>query len=539
MLRRRFLQLIASGLLLALNACTRSIKPAPRFGFHHGVASGDPLSDRVIIWTRVSGTSDAAVSVQWAIADNPGMRDPIRQGIAETGPGRDYTVKVDVTGLPSNSRLYYRFQAGAEMSIVGRTRTLPQGAVEAASFAVVSCSNYPYGYFHAYREIARRDDIDAVIHLGDYLYDYGPGEYATQYAEQLGRVPHPPREIVKLDDYRGRHAQYKTDPDLQALHAAHPMIAVWDDHEIANDAWRDGAVNHNKGDGDWPERVAAATRAYAEWMPIRIEANGIKTRIFRDFQYGDLLSLHMLDSRIHGRDRQPFLSPQMSDGEIRQVLEDPTRSMLGDEQSEWLRSGLERARSSTWQVLGQQVKISPLLSPSLGPLLDPDKPVGVSREVLDHSIELSRRNLPLLLDTWDGYDAARQRLLSDLQTLAANPVFLSGDLHTAIAGNLVPNNSEKPVAVEFMTTSVTSPGFSEYLPEKRRYAIRDASLALNPNLEYMETYRHGWLHMRFTHEECIGEWHLLDGIRSQDYQSVVDRRLRVKAGQIGAGLQDA
>lgn len=539
MLRRRFIQLMASGVLLALNACTRSVKPAPRYRFRHGVASGDPLADRVIIWTRVSGGRGEAVNVHWWVANNPSAHSPIRKGVTETGPDKDYTVKIDVSGLPQGERFYYGFRVAGSVSPLGRTRTLPEGAVEAASFAVVSCSNYPYGYFHAYKEIAQRDDLDAVIHLGDYLYDYGPGEYATEYAEQLGRVPDPPREIVKLDDYRGRHAQYKTDPDLQSLHAAHPMIAVWDDHEIANDAWRDGAVNHNKGDGDWSERVAAATRAYAEWMPVRVEPNGARTRIFREFHFGDLLSLFMLDTRMYGRDRQPMLAPQMTDDEMRQALEDPTRSMLGDEQSDWLRSGLEKTKNRTWQVLGQQVKVSPLLSPSLGPLLDPDKPTAVSREVLDHSIELSRKNLPLLLDTWDGYDAARQRLLGDLGSLAANPVFLSGDLHTAIAGNLVPNNREKPVAVEFMTTSVTSPGFSKYLPEKRRNAIRDASLALNPNLAYMETYRHGWLHMQFTHEECTGEWHLLDGIRSQDYQSVVDRRLRVKAGQIGAGLQDA
>jgi alkaline phosphatase D len=539
MLRRHFVQLFASGVLLALNACTRGVKSVPHYSFEHGVASGDPLEDGVIIWTRVSGASGEPVTVSWSVANNPDMHSPLRRGVAETGPDRDYTVKVDVSGLPAGAELYYAFRVEGAISPTGRTRTLPRGAVEAARFAVVSCSNYPYGYFHAYREIANRGDLDAVIHLGDYLYDYGLGEYATEYAEQLGRVPDPPHEIVTLSDYRRRHAQYKTDPDLQAMHAAHPMIAVWDDHEICNDTWRDGALNHDEGDGSWDERVDAATRAYVEWMPIRADARGKNTRIFRDFRYGDLLSLIMLDTRLHGRDKQTLLMPDMSDEEIDQILHAPDRRLLGDEQSSWLDASLENSRAGTWQVLGQQVLMSTLKSPDLEPLVDRSKPSTVSSRVLDYNITMSKKNLPLLLDTWDGYFAARERLFDKLKNKATNPVVISGDLHTSIAGDLVPSGADAPVAVEFMTTSVTSPGFREYLPEYEEGAISEAARAMNPNLKYMETTRRGWLCMTFTHTECIGEWHLLDGIRSSRYETTVDKRLSVRAGHIADGLQEA
>ncbi len=538
MLRRGFIKLLASGALLALHACTRTVRPARRYSFDHGVASGDPLTDSVIIWTRISGAGGERVNVRWAVANNPSMHSPYREGMIETGPEKDYTVKVDVDGLPSGEHLYYFFLVDGSVSPTGRTRTLPEGPVEAARFAVVSCSNYPYGYFHAYREIANRDDLDAVIHLGDYLYDYGPGEYATEYAEQLGRVPDPPHEIVTLSDYRRRHAQYKTDPDLQAMHAAHPVIAVWDDHEISNDAWREGARNHNEGEGGWGDRVQAAARAYVEWMPIRAEARGKKTRIFRDFRYGDLLSLIMLDTRIHGRDQQPALMPDMSDDEVAQVLHAPGRRLLGGEQSDWLDTALDKAGGGTWQVLGQQILMSQLRSPDLEPLVDRSKPSTVESRVLDYNIVMSKRNLPLLLDTWDGYFSARERLFDKLRKKAKNPVVISGDMHTSIAGDLVPDGADAPVAVEFMTTSVTSPGFKEYLPEYKEGAIRDATLAMNPNVRYMETTRRGWLCMTFTHTECTGEWHLLDGIRSRNYETMVDRRLSVRAGHIADGLQE-
>jgi alkaline phosphatase D len=539
-LRRTFTKLVVSSLLFVLfGPRARSSRAASPYRFRHGVASGDPLSDRVILWTRVSGAGAEPVRVAWQVASDAGMASILRQGYVVTDASRDYTVKVDAQGLPSGGLFHFRFSVGDVVSAVGTTRTLPTGEVDLARFAVVSCSNYPTGYFHAYREIAARNDIDAVIHLGDYIYEYGAGGYGTEHAEALDRIPDPAGEALTLEDYRRRHAQYKSDPDSQSMHGRHPLIAVWDDHEIANDAWREGAENHNEGEGDWRARRDAAIQAYFEWMPIRGEAHGARSRIFRQFDYGKLLSLVMLDTRLHGRDRQPVLDPGLSDEEFERRLNQRRRQMLGPTQSRWLKNALRHAADCTWQVLGQQVLVSPVRAPDLEPLLDRQRPYMIPPEVLDRNIAMSKRNPPLLLDTWDGYAAARKTLLQTIDATCSNPVLLSGDLHTSLAGNLMMPGRSGAVAVEFMAPSVTSPGIAEYLPEHHPGAVRDATLQLNPNLAYMETDRRGWLCMTFTATECTGEWYLLDGIRSRDYVSTVDQRLSVSAGRVADGLHAA
>jgi len=538
-LRRNFLRWLVGGLASAWAGLhSRPGLGAGPYAFSHGVASGDPLTDGVIIWTRLSGGSGERIGVDWQVAADPDLRSVLKAGRSETGADRDYTVKVDVRDLPAGRTLYFRFTVDGLHSPTGRTRTLPSGTIDMARFAVVCCSNYAAGYFHAYREIAARDDLDAVIHLGDYIYEYGLGGYATENAERLGRVPEPAHEAITLEDYRTRYAQCRADPDSQAMHAAHPLIAVWDDHEIANNAWHDGAENHNDGEGPWPVRRDAALKAYLEWIPIRARVDGANTRIFREFRYGDLLSLIMLDTRLFGRDRQPRLDPKMDRDEAERILDDPDRRMLGAEQSTWLGEALTRARDTTWQVIGQQVLVAAVRSPDLEPLLDLDRPAGVPRDVLDYNVAMSKLGVPLLTDSWDGYPAARQRLLAAVDAHCANPVFLSGDLHTALAANLVPKGRNKPVAVEFMAPSVTSPGFGQSLPQRHPGALSDATLALNPNLAYMETDHRGWLCMTFTASECTGEWRLLDGIHSHDYVSAVDKRLSVAAGRRADGLAE-
>jgi alkaline phosphatase D len=539
-LRRGFLLTLFSGLLVAcMGGRLRSPATAGPYSFDHGVASGDPLAEGVILWTRVSGASGETVSANWRVADDSEMRNVLSEGVVSTGSERDYTVKADVRGLPSGAVLYYQFEVDGRLSGIGRTRTLPKGRMDQCRMAVVSCSNYAAGYFHAYREIAKREDLDVVIHLGDFIYDYGPGEYATEFAESMNRVPDPPQETISLSDYRQRYAQYKSDPDAMAMQAACPMIAIWDDHEIANDAWRDGAENHNIDEGVWLARVEAAVQAYFEWMPIRGEANGIRTRIFRKFQFGDLVDLVMLDTRMFGRDVQPDVGAEVTMESVGAALADAGRRLLGGEQEEWLRDSLKSSKATVWQVIGQQVMVSGLKSPDLEPLIDPDGPTSIGRERLQRTIAMSKSNPSLLLDTWDGYPIAREDFLSDLKEHAINPVVLSGDLHTSLAGNLLPAGSSEPVAVEFMTPSVTSPGFAEYLPEYQPGSLSAAALALNPALKYMEAARRGWLCMTLNRAECVGEWHLLDGIRSQTYLSTIDRRLTVKAGDVSAGLLEA
>ena len=540
MLRRHFVQLLVSGVLwLALGKGPRKANAASPYAFRHGVASGDPLLDSVIIWTRVSGSTGEAVRVIWQVAADAAMRTILRSGEINAVREHDFTVKVDVGDLPAGQQLYFRFIADGVESTLGKTRTLPSGELDSARFAVVTCSNYPAGFFHAYREIANRDDLDAVIHLGDYIYEYGLGGYATERAEELGRVPDPAREITSLGDYRRRHAQYKTDKDLQAMHAQHPMIAIWDDHEICNDSWRTGAENHNDGEGRWSRRRDAAIQAYFEWMPIRGLARGKRSRIFRDFRYGNLLSVIMLDTRMYGRDRQPQTTPEMSAEMVNGVLGDRKRRMLGKRQERWLRESLQRARGTTWQVIGQQVLVAPVKVPDLEPFVDLDGPSSAPRDVLEYTIAMSKYNPPMELDTWDGYAAAREDMFADLAEFATNPLILSGDLHTSIAANLVPANAQEPVAVEFMPSSVSSPGISEYLPEHRPGSASEATLELNPNLQYLETTRRGWLCLSLTTEECTGEWHLLDTVHSREYSSSVDRRMSVASGRMADGLYDS
>ena len=282
---------------------------------------------------------------------------------------------------------------------------------------------------------------------------------------------------------------------------------------------------------------AGMARSRAPRMPVRASADGCNTRIFREFRYGDLLALVMLDTRLYGRDRQPEPAPDMTLEEIGELLGDPDRELLGPQQSEWLRGAVGRHRDLVWQVYGQQVLVSPVRAPDLEPLIDLEGPSTVSREVLEYNVALSKANPPVLLDTWDGYPVARERFLADIAANQGNAIVLSGDLHTSLAGNLVPSGGNRPVAVEFMAPSVTSPGFQDYLPERRPGAVRDATLALNPGLAYMETDRRGWLRMRFDRNECVGEWHLLDGIRSRNYEVSVDQRLKATAGRIAQGLQ--
>ena len=539
MRRRRFLQ----GLLAALVVSFIGMrKPGAQgwggYVFRHGVASGDPDTDSVILWTRVSGATSRPIRVRWEVATDPDMKRVLRRGETWASDAHDYTVKVEARRLKAGRTYYYRFSVYGAVSEVGRTKTLPRGRVSRAQFAVVSCSNHPYGYFHAYREIAAQEDLDAVIHLGDYIYEYGLGEYATEMAEVLGRIPQPATELRSLADYRLRHAQYQADADSRAMHARHPLIAVWDDHELVNDTWRTGALQHGDEDGDFASRIDAAVRAYFEWMPIRGTAEGLQTAIFRSFRFGNLLKLVMLDTRLYARDRQPDvpaageeLTPELV-GERRM---DPDRTLIGSRQQKWLRRQLRWSRT-TWQVVGQQVLAAPFFAPDLEPLVDTERESMVPPEALAQYIAASRDNPPTFLDTWNGYPAARARFLDDLERYARNPVVLSGDLHTSMCNVLVRDGEEQPVAIEFMPPSVTSPGFTQYLPERHPGAIRDASMALNPWVKYMETDRRGWMRLTFGHDACEAEWHLLDTVHDRSYTTSIDRRLVTRAGKIADGV---
>ena len=450
--------------------------------FRHGVASGDPLSDRVILWTRVTPTSPTgAQSVSWQIGRDPKMAQMVSRGELQTGASRDFTVKIDVTGLEPGSVYYYRFESLGERSAIGRTRTLPATGVSRLRLGVVSCSNLPQGYFNAYACLARRADIDAVLHLGDYIYEYPNQQYGDGTA--LGRIPSPNREIVALQDYRERHAQYKADPDSQEVHRQHPFIVTWDDHEFANNTWFGGAQNHNadQGEGDWWIRRAAAEQAYYEWMPIREDAQTLNPRIYRTFRFGDLATLFMLDTRIIGRDQE------VSRDDVAAV-ESESRNLLGRAQENWL--GAELAASvrhkSLWNVLGQQVMVAP------------QTPRG------------QRAGNP---DSWDGYRASRNRLFDMVeQTKTGNLAVLTGDVHSSWAYDLPRDpfaaydgkTGKGSLGVEFAGTSVSSPSNvgAGSDGEQQLAGLR----AARPHLHYVDGRYRGYFVLDLTRERLQADF---------------------------------
>jgi alkaline phosphatase D len=455
--------------------------------FRHGVASGDPLKDRVILWTRVSVEGGKPVPVRWLIATDPQLRKVVNQGLVTALAQRDHTVKIDALGLEPGRTYYYRFDALGEDSPIGRTRTLPERTVAQLKFAVVSCSNLPFGFFNAYARIADRDDLNAVLHLGDYFYEYAPGEYGD--GAELGRAHQPPKETVTLADYRIRHAQYKSDPDLQHAHQQHPWICVWDDHESTNNSWRDGAENHDpdQGEGDWSTRKNAAVRAYHEWLPIRDQFTSSGPFIFRSFRFGELADLIMLDTRLHGRTRQ------LDERTDAAGLADPTRTILGADQHAWLAQQLRASVRDdiAWRLLGQQLMF--------GQLLGDD-------------------GLLLNLDQWDGYPQSRTQILDQLEAERIdNLVVLTGDIHTAWALDIArdpmgdgydPDSGRGSLAVELVTTSVTSPG-----PKGEPEALREREKSIidtRPHIKYVNLREHGYLLLDVDAERALGEYWFVD-----------------------------
>jgi len=538
MKRRGFLKTAGvTPALLALPGAGRA-HSAPHGLFAHGVASGDPLADRVMLWTHVSlPRGHGGVEVEWEVASDRGFRRLVARGATGAIPERDYCVKVDAEGLSPGRTWFYRFRALGETSMVGRTRTLPVGSVQSLALAVASCSNYPAGYFTAYADIARQDEVFAVVHLGDFIYEYGADGYASQRAPELGRVSVPAHELVTLDDYRLRHAQYKTDPDSIALHAAHPLIPVWDDHEVANDAWLRGAENHQPdSEGEWQARRAAAWRAYDEWMPTRSPDLSRTGQLYRSFEFGDLASLILLDTRYFGRDRQVEAVELAGDpAALQRARRDNSRELLGREQTEWLSNQLKlSADRQSWQIIGQQVLVSELLLPDLAPVLDIETArARLGDERVDAVLALGGKGLPMLWDTWDGYDAARTRFLSELDRNASSPVVLTGDIHTSIAGDLKMPGSNRTVGIELVTTSISSPGFDPYLPTGEAGQLAAAFGDANPWLKAFETTKRGWLRVDLHADRVVSCWRHVDRVDRRD--AGVRDAIRLQSSHRGSG----
>ncbi|MFF9630953.1 alkaline phosphatase D family protein [Streptomyces fradiae] len=518
---------VAGAALVSGGAASAATTSAP--AFLHGVASGDPLPDGVLLWTRVTPSPDALpgsgkgadTAVRWEVAEDRGFTRTVAHGSVTASAATDHTVKVDVRGLRPATSYWFRFTAGAPgaeaASTVGRTRTTP--AYDAAPpnirFGVVSCANWEAGHFAAYHHLAARADLDAVLHLGDYIYEYGSGAYP---ATTTVLRPHEPRhEIVTLADYRLRHATYKSDAHLQALHAAHPVIAIWDDHEFADDTWSGGADNHTPGaEGDWADRVAAAKRAYFEWMPVRTSTGGT---VYRRLRYGRLADLHLLDLRS-------FRSQQASTGSG--AVDDPDRTITGRAQLDWLKAGLASS-DATWRLVGTSVMISPVAFGSL--------PAHLLKPVAE-LLGLPTGGLAINVDQWDGYTDDRRELLAHLRERAIrNTVFLTGDIHMAWANDVPVTAATYPkspsAATEFVVTSVTSDNLDDILKVPANTASLVASTALkaaNRHVHWIDMDHHGYGVLDVTSERSQMDYFVLSDRTKPDASAKWTRSYRTLDG---------
>jgi alkaline phosphatase D len=518
--------------------------------FQHGIASGDPTQTSVLIWTRVTPEVEGPMSVAWGVARDSGFKDVVKRGTFNTGPERDYTVKVDVQGLEPGQLYYYWFSVGRTSSPGGATRTLPATGVSDYRMAVVSCSNWPFGYFNAYREIAKRGtqgQLDAVIHLGDYIYEYSINGYGSAIGKELGRNHVPEHEIITLADYRQRHAQYKSDPDLQAAHAVAPWFCTWDDHESTNNSYRTGAENHQADtEGDWSVRKAVAVQAYLEWMPVRDpEAGKAREAIWRKFEIGDLATLFLLESRLVGRGEdvtygEIYLAadadrPVIVD-RIKARINDPNRTMLGFEQEAWLADGLKQsaAAGKKWQVLGNQVTMAKVQMPDLQRHLTPEQYASVPQGA-KRSYSTARWGLEWNPDAWSGFPQARERLYQAAKAANARLVTLTGDTHTAWANELHDASGQKR-GVEFGCTSVTSNGAGDSLPlQELNWLMPEA----NDEVVYYNAFSKGFTVLTLTADQVEAEFVKVSTVRSRDYYASTDAKFLARTNEIGGmgGLQ--
>ncbi len=567
--RRSFLKsslLATGGILLVPNfiSCTNDDDLVDEFqipddlneaNFDSGVASFDPTQSQVIIWTRYT-TDFPSANLIWQLARDANFEDVVRSGEVVTDASRDYTVAVEVQNLEPNLKLYYRFAniRDVSVSVTGETITLPTGNVNEVKLGVASCANFAAGLFNVYNAIAN-SDIDLVVHLGDYIYEYGENEYGTNvFTESLGRTHAPAQETVSLDDYRRRYKQYRGDEDLKLLHQKKPFICVWDDHEIANDAYKGGAENHQESEGTFESRKQNALQAYSEYLPAK--TNDIST-IHRSFQIGDLVNLIMLDTRLIGRDKQLSLGNYVdaTTGDFDSVTfqQDwlkPDRTLLGNSQRNWFLNEINGS-TAEWQVLGQQVLMGKMYIPAELVFLfatiiaEMDATGEVSSDTMstfqqqltelaelkeraqgsDPSLtseELARINtvLPYNLDAWDGYPVERELLLESF--VNKKVVVLAGDTHNAWYNDIVSNSGNASIK-EFATASVTSPGFEKYIGTNPivvsgfQYAIK----LLIDGLNYFDAAKRGYMKVTFAQGTANTEWVFLDTVFSQEYGETI------------------
>ena len=501
-------------------------------GFTHSVASGEPMGDSMLLWTRYVPASGDSAELRVEMSASADFATIVGGGTQVTGPWRDWTSKITVGGLRAGTVYYYRFiAADGTKSPVGRTKTLPEGAVKSFKAAIFSCSNLPFGYFNAYAHAAARNDIDLAVHLGDYLYEYPVGNYPAVQDTVAGRLIEPATEMVRLADYRLRFASYRADPDLQKLHQLVPMIMQWDDHESANDSWEGGAQNHQNDEGEWSVRQAASVQVYREWMPISDEP-------WKAYDIGTLATLFRTETRLLGRTKQPDIAPLFKNLNVAKALaefrdgawQNPSMTMMGSQQEEWLAHGIRTSvkAGQQWQVVGFGTIMGTTMVPeaAAGWLASDASPR--SRNYVLAGIAASKAGLPANFDNWGGYPAARARFLKGAQASGANLVVISGDSHNGWAYDLAQDG--KAAGVEFAGHGVTSPGYESAIKVDPK-SVAAALVAASPELKWCDTSRRGYMALTITPERVSNDWIFVDTIKAKSMAAATGHTATVSRGR--------
>jgi alkaline phosphatase D len=530
--RRSFILTGTLGLgAFAIPGFARAASVADLRGFTHSVASGEPAPDTMLLWTRYVPADGGAVKLRAEVSATADFSRIVTGGEAITGPWRDHTTKITVAGLAPGTRYFYRFVApDGSFSPVGRTKTLPQGHAARFTLGIFSCSNIAFGYFNAYAHAALRDDIDVAVHLGDYYYEYKPGVYPSEADAIAARLPEPLYECIALADYRLRHASYRTDPDLQALHAAKPMIIQWDDHETANNSWEGGAENHQKDEGDWGARKSASIQAFREWLPV-------SDTPWERYDIGTLASLFRTESRLH-RSESPDPAPLFFRPDPAKALADfrdgewqnPARTMLGSEQEAWLGHAMASSvkAGQRWQIAGFGTIMGRASAPAqASEWVKPDVPARI-KALIAAGVSAGKVGLPLDFDNWGGYPAARARFLKSAQEAAANLLVICGDSHNAWNFDLAQDG--KPAGVEFAGHAVSSAGYESMLGADPK-AIAAALVARNPELKWCDTSRRGYMALTLTPDRATNEWVFVDTVLEKSAKAAVGHSASVTRGR--------
>lgn len=553
--RRRVLAGLAAssalaGIPLGARAHTASVNPF----FKHSVASGDPDTTSVVLWTRLTG--QGSLETVWEVAEDRDFTRVVSKGTVTTDAERDHTVKLLAGGLTPGKTYYYRFRMDEHLSPIGRTRTLPDGPLDRLGIALASCSNYPFGFFNAYDAIARDPAVDYVLHTGDYIYEYAADGWGGETGNALGRVHEPAHEIVSLSDYRIRHAQYKSDQGSQAMHAAHPLLACWDDHESANNPWAGGAQNHQpETEGNWEARRVASIQAYFEWMPVRepewLEEKGRdRTQFWRAYRFGDLALLHTLETRHTARAKQinydDYEGTLKEPADARQFVADvvnaPDRSMLSAELERDLSKALANsvAEGQPWRLIGNPMPIARTRVPdvvALGIIADPEQDPTLPEAAASLAWK-GKLDMPFYPDTWDGYGWARERLYDLSRTAGASDlVFLTGDSHSFWANRLA-DGAGRPAGIELGTAGISSPGdFVESGFGPATAATLDRAFeGHNAEIVWTDNMHQGYVLLELTRTQGMASFIAVDTVLSPDYRTSILRRFSLVRSVVGLDL---